>query len=147
MHSLAAVPDVGVSQHPASETASPLANNFYKSQPARRLYFKRLGHRTTCKKRVGIKGFYYSSRSCGQKQSRGQADGCRPTNRSRRLATTAVFETVCASGVGFGLKICLPARKRLNSSVDFFKEEANKYNTQYQKMIRRLLDEYAAHQS
>jgi predicted DNA binding CopG/RHH family protein len=31
-------------------------------------------------------------------------------------------------------------------SVDFFKKEAKKYNTQYQKMIRRLLDEYTAHQ-
>ena len=30
-------------------------------------------------------------------------------------------------------------------SVEFFKNEAKKYNTQYQKMIRRLLDEYAAH--
>ena len=33
------------------------------------------------------------------------------------------------------------------TSVDFFKEEAKKHNTQYQKMIRRLLDEYSAHQS
>jgi predicted DNA binding CopG/RHH family protein len=33
------------------------------------------------------------------------------------------------------------------SSVDFFKKEAQKYNTQYQRMIRRLLDEYTAHQS
>jgi len=33
------------------------------------------------------------------------------------------------------------------ASVDFFKKEAKKNNTQYQKMIRRLLDEYAAHQS
>ena len=33
------------------------------------------------------------------------------------------------------------------SSVEFFKKEAKRYNTQYQKMIRRLLDEYAAHQS
>ncbi len=32
------------------------------------------------------------------------------------------------------------------ASVDFFKKEAKKYNTQYQKMIRRLLDEYASHQ-
>ncbi len=32
------------------------------------------------------------------------------------------------------------------TSVDFFKNEAKKYNTQYQKMIRRLLDEYTAHQ-
>jgi predicted DNA binding CopG/RHH family protein len=32
------------------------------------------------------------------------------------------------------------------TSVDFFKKEARKNNTQYQKMIRRLLDEYAAHQ-
>jgi predicted DNA binding CopG/RHH family protein len=31
------------------------------------------------------------------------------------------------------------------SSVEFFKNEAKKYNTQYQKMIRRLLDEYTAH--
>ncbi|MCB8922924.1 MAG: CopG family transcriptional regulator [Ardenticatenaceae bacterium] len=29
------------------------------------------------------------------------------------------------------------------SSVEFFKQEANKYHTPYQKMIRRLLDEYA----
>jgi predicted DNA binding CopG/RHH family protein len=29
-------------------------------------------------------------------------------------------------------------------SVEFFKNEAKKYNTQYQKMIRRLLDQYAA---
>jgi len=32
------------------------------------------------------------------------------------------------------------------ASVEFFKTEAKKYNTQYQKMIRRLLDEYTAHQ-
>jgi predicted DNA binding CopG/RHH family protein len=32
------------------------------------------------------------------------------------------------------------------TSVEFFKEEARKHKTQYQKMIRRLLDEYAAHQ-
>jgi predicted DNA binding CopG/RHH family protein len=31
------------------------------------------------------------------------------------------------------------------ASVDFFKNEAKKYNTQYQKMIRRLLDEYTSH--
>ena len=31
--------------------------------------------------------------------------------------------------------------------VDFFKKEAQKHNTQYQKMIRRLLDEYAIHQA
>jgi len=30
------------------------------------------------------------------------------------------------------------------ASVEFFKNEAKKYNTQYQKMIRRLLDEYTA---
>lgn len=32
------------------------------------------------------------------------------------------------------------------SSVEYFKNEAKKYKTQYQKMIRRLLDEYTAHQ-
>ncbi len=30
-------------------------------------------------------------------------------------------------------------------SVEFFKKEAKKHNTQYQKMIRRLLDDYSAH--
>jgi hypothetical protein len=40
-----------------------------------------------------------------------------------------------------------PSRSLLLSkaSVEFFKNEAKKFNTQYQKMIRRLLDEYAAH--
>ena len=33
------------------------------------------------------------------------------------------------------------------ASVDFFKKEAKRHHTQYQRMIRRLLDEYAAHQS
>ncbi len=32
------------------------------------------------------------------------------------------------------------------TSVDFFKQEAKKHRTQYQRMIRRLLDEYAARQ-
>ena len=31
------------------------------------------------------------------------------------------------------------------TSVDFFKREAKKHHTQYQKMIRRLLDAYVAH--
>ncbi len=30
------------------------------------------------------------------------------------------------------------------TSVEFFKEEARKHNTQYQKMIRRLLDVYSS---
>jgi hypothetical protein len=29
--------------------------------------------------------------------------------------------------------------------VDFFKSQAQKHNTQYQRMIRRLLDAYAEH--
>ena len=32
------------------------------------------------------------------------------------------------------------------ASVDFFKKEAKNHHTQYQKMIRRLLDEYTVHQ-
>lgn len=31
-----------------------------------------------------------------------------------------------------------------NSSIAFFKREAKKHKTQYQKMIRNLLDEYVA---
>ncbi len=30
------------------------------------------------------------------------------------------------------------------SSIEFFKREAKKHHTQYQKMIRKLLDEYVA---
>ena len=32
-------------------------------------------------------------------------------------------------------------------SVEFFKAEAARHRTQYQKMIRRLLDQYAEHYS
>lgn len=32
------------------------------------------------------------------------------------------------------------------SSVDFFKEKAESHRTQYQKMIRRLVDEYVTRQ-
>lgn len=31
------------------------------------------------------------------------------------------------------------------TAVDFFKQEARQHHTQYQKMIRRLLDAYVAH--
>ena len=33
------------------------------------------------------------------------------------------------------------------SSIDYFKKVAKSYNTQYQKMIRRLLDEYVNSQN
>ena len=33
------------------------------------------------------------------------------------------------------------------ASIEFFKNEAKRHHTQYQKMIRRLLDEYVAHQA
>lgn len=33
------------------------------------------------------------------------------------------------------------------STVDYFKKVAREHNTQYQKMIRRLLDEYTAKHS
>ncbi len=38
-----------------------------------------------------------------------------------------------------GVKVTLALSK---SSVDFFKIEASKHHTQYQRMIRRLLDSY-----
>ena len=41
-----------------------------------------------------------------------------------------------------GVKITLALSKR---SVEFFKREAARHNTQYQRMIRRLLDGYAEH--
>jgi hypothetical protein len=41
-----------------------------------------------------------------------------------------------------GVKVTLVLSKR---SVEFFKREAAKHNTQYQRMIRRLLDAYAEH--
>jgi hypothetical protein len=39
-----------------------------------------------------------------------------------------------------GIKVTIALSKR---SVDFFKTGAQKHNTQYQRMIRRLLDAYA----
>lgn len=41
-----------------------------------------------------------------------------------------------------GVKVTIFLSKR---SVEFFKNEARKHNTQYQRMIRRLLDAYAEH--
>jgi predicted DNA binding CopG/RHH family protein len=41
-----------------------------------------------------------------------------------------------------GVKVTLALTRR---SVDFFKREAAKHDTQYQRMIRRLLDAYAEH--
>jgi predicted DNA binding CopG/RHH family protein len=38
-----------------------------------------------------------------------------------------------------GVKVTLALSKR---SVDFFKSEVSKHHTQYQRMIRRLLDSY-----
>jgi len=43
-----------------------------------------------------------------------------------------------------GIKVTIALSKR---SVDFFKGEARKHHTQYQRMIRRLLDAYAQHHS
>ena len=40
------------------------------------------------------------------------------------------------------IKVTLALSKR---SVEFFKQEAAKHNTQYQRMIRQLLDAYAEH--
>ena len=41
-----------------------------------------------------------------------------------------------------GVKVTIALSKR---SVEFFKNEALKHNTQYQRMIRRLLDFYVEH--
>ncbi len=43
-----------------------------------------------------------------------------------------------------GVKVTIALSKR---SVEFFKEEARKHHTQYQRMIRRLLDSYTEHHS
>lgn len=42
------------------------------------------------------------------------------------------------------VKVTIALSKR---SVDFFKGEARKHGTQYQRMIRRLLDTYVDHHS
>ena len=42
-----------------------------------------------------------------------------------------------------GVKVTLPRSKR---SVEFFKSEASKHQTQYQRMIRGLLDAYVERQ-
>jgi hypothetical protein len=43
-----------------------------------------------------------------------------------------------------GVKVTIALSKR---SVEFFKGQARKHQTQYQRMIRRLLDAYAEHHS
>ena len=43
-----------------------------------------------------------------------------------------------------GIKVTIALSK---SSIEFFKREAAKHGTQYQRMIRRLLDSYARHHS
>jgi len=43
-----------------------------------------------------------------------------------------------------GVKVTIALSKR---SIEFFKGEARKQHTQYQRMIRRLLDAYAEHYS
>jgi len=43
-----------------------------------------------------------------------------------------------------GIKVTLALSKR---SIEFFKGEARKNHTHYQRMIRRLLDAYAEHHS
>jgi hypothetical protein len=43
-----------------------------------------------------------------------------------------------------GVKVTIALSKR---SVEFFKSEARRHNTQYQRMIRRLLDAYVEHHS
>jgi hypothetical protein len=43
-----------------------------------------------------------------------------------------------------GVKVTIVLSK---ISVEFFKGEARKHHTQYQRMIRRLLDAYAEHHS
>lgn len=43
-----------------------------------------------------------------------------------------------------GVKVTIALSKR---SVEFFKHEAAKHGTQYQRMIRLLLDTYARHHS
>ena len=48
-------------------------------------------------------------------------------------------ELVCKED---NVKVTLGLSRR---SVEFFKKEAKKHHTQYQKMIRRLLDLYATH--
>lgn len=41
-----------------------------------------------------------------------------------------------------GVKITI---KLTLETIDFFKEVADKHNTQYQRLIRQVLDEYVAH--
>ena len=43
-----------------------------------------------------------------------------------------------------GVKVTIALSRR---SVELFKNEARRHNTQYQRLIRRLLDAYAEHHS
>lgn len=81
-------------------------------------------------------------------------------NRARRYMKTKIEYTDEPMGKVKVISDFLPSPEELvlkdktvkvaialsKTSIDFFKKEAKKHNTQYQKMIRRLLDEYTARQ-
>jgi len=95
--------------------------------------------------RIGTTSFAFSEPVIGEKESKSMSAKIKYTNEPLgKLEVVSDFLPRPEDLVfrDDGVKVTLALSKR---SVEFFKTQAQKHNTQYQRMIRRLLDAYAEH--
>src|SRR3972149_3114771 len=95
--------------------------------------------------RTGMTSFAFSEPVIGERESKSMSAKIKYTNEP--LGKLEVVSDFLPSPEDLvfrddGVKVTLALSKR---SVEFFKTQAQKHNTQYQRMIRRLLDAYAEH--
>jgi hypothetical protein len=95
--------------------------------------------------RTGTASFVFSEPVIGERESKSVSAKIKYTNEPPgKLEVVSDFLPRPEDLVfrDEGVKVTLALSKR---SVEFFKTQAQKHNTQYQRMIRRLLDAYAEH--
>jgi hypothetical protein len=95
--------------------------------------------------RTGTTSFAFSEPVIGEKESKSMSTKIKYTNEPLgKLEVVSDFLPRPEDLVfrDDGVKVTLALSKR---SVEFFKAQAQKHNTHYQRMIRRLLDAYAEH--
>jgi len=95
--------------------------------------------------RTGTTPFAYSEPVIGEKESKSMSAKIKYTNEPLgKLEVVSDFLPPPEDLVfrDDGVKVTLALSKR---SVEFFKTQAQKHSTQYQRMIRRLLDAYVEH--
>ena len=94
---------------------------------------------------ITIDEFATSARAIGEKANKSMSAKIKYTDEPMGRPTIVPDFLPAPEDLVFreeGVKVPLALSKR---SVEFFKREATKHNTQYQRMIRRLLDAYAEH--